>query len=60
MTERDALDPSPSDSPKPPGISRYLAVVGLTLYAILVWYIGWQKVRDELANANLGLILFAA
>ena len=60
MTERDALDPSPSDFPKPPGISRYLAVVGLTLYAILVWYIGWQKVRDELANANLGLILFAA
>ena len=34
--------------------------MGLTGSEVLVWYIGWQKVSDELASANLGLLLFAA
>lgn len=34
--------------------SRYLFVVGLVLFAGLVWYFGWTEIADRLAGASLG------
>lgn len=49
------------DGPRrPSNVTRYLFVIGIILYSVIVWYIGWQKVRDELLSANLGLVLLAA
>ena len=40
--------------------SRYLFVFGLAVYCAVVWYLGWQKVRDQILSANLPMVLLAA
>jgi len=40
--------------------SRYLFVIGLVAFCAVVWYLGWQKVREELLSADLGLVFLAA
>ena len=40
--------------------SPYLFVVGLAAYCAVVWYFGWQRVRDELLSADLPMVVLAA
>ena len=40
--------------------SRYVFVLGLAVYCAVVWYLGWQKVRDQLLSADLSMVVFAA
>ncbi len=40
--------------------SHYLFVVGLAVYCAVVWYFGWQKVRDQLLSADLPMVALAA
>lgn len=59
MEPHDALDigvlPKRASS-----MTRYLFVVGLCLYVGVVWYLGWQKVRDELFSVRPSYILATA
>lgn len=35
-------------------IGRYLWVVAVAIYAVVVWYVGWRNVRDAAASMALG------
>ena len=39
---------------------RYLWVVGLLLYVLVVWIVGFGKLRETLAGANLGILALVA
>lgn len=36
-----------------------LTIVGIALYVAAVWFIGWQRIQEELANARVGPLVAA-
>jgi len=55
-----SLEAEPARSGRRLKPSRYIFVVGLVVYCAVVWYFGWQGVRDALLDANLGMVVAAA
>ena len=43
-----------------PRRAKYLVLLGFCVYCGVVWYLGWQEVRDKLLNARWELIAFSA
>lgn len=58
MSEPDE-GPRPADAP-PRAVPRrvfmpYLWAVGLAMFALVVWYVGWRDIRDQAASMRLEL-----
>ena len=57
---KKAIETGGASPPRKFKISRYLFVVGLAVYCGVVWYFGWQEVRDQFLSADLPMVVFAA
>lgn len=39
---------------------RYLWILGVGLYVAVVWYLGWRRIRDEIASINPAMLALLA
>ncbi|MBN2308276.1 MAG: flippase-like domain-containing protein [Candidatus Hydrogenedentes bacterium] len=54
MSDPLPLEPGP---PRKKSRARHLWVVGLLVYVLAIWFVGWQKLRDALAGLDVYLLL---
>lgn len=58
MESNEEITPEvPLERPFSP--TRYLFLIGVSLYCAVVWYVGWNKVRDALVSAQLSYLLLS-
>lgn len=49
-----------SDLPTPAtGRGKYMFLLGLTVYCVVIWYLGWRDIRDKILAAHPGLAAIA-
>jgi uncharacterized membrane protein YbhN (UPF0104 family) len=60
MSESKPSEPVRLLTPKQARRAWLMMLMGLSIYCGVVWYLGWQDVRDELVSADVGLILLSA
>lgn len=57
--------PPESETPITPSVissrkAKAMFVLGLTVYCVVVWALGWRDIRDQILEANIGLIILSA